>query len=39
MTRKSTLLRFALPALIALPTWAFARGTCNDIPLQLIVAP
>lgn len=40
MTRKSTVLAFALALLSALPTWASAnRGTCNDIPLQLIVAP
>jgi hypothetical protein len=39
MTRKSTLLIFALATLVALPTWAFGRGNCADIPLQLIVAP
>ena len=39
MTRKSTLLMFALASLVALPRLVFARGTCNDIPLQLIVAP
>lgn len=40
MTRKSTLVMFAVAVLVALPTWAFARGNCNsDVPLQLIVAP
>jgi hypothetical protein len=39
MSRKSTLLTFALATLIALPTWAFGRGNCTDVPLQLIVAP
>lgn len=38
MTR-TTLLRLALAALVALPTLVFARSTCNDIPLQLIVVP
>lgn len=38
MTRKSMLLlMFAATTLIALPAWG--RGTCNDIPLRLIVAP
>jgi hypothetical protein len=39
MAHKRTLLTFALATLVALPTWAFARGNCIDIPLQLIVAP
>ena len=43
MNRKSTWLTFVFIALIALPTWAAPpspnRGTCNDIPLRLIVAP
>jgi len=39
MNYKSELLIFALAALVALPTLALARGTCNDIPMQLIVAP
>ena len=39
MTRKSTRMIFALAALVVLPTLAFARGSCNDIPLQLIVVP
>src|SRR5215470_19503778 len=39
MNYKSELLLFALAALLALPTLALARGTCNDIPMQLIVAP
>jgi hypothetical protein len=39
MTRKSTLLTFALATLIALPALAFGRGNCTDIPLLLIVAP
>ena len=30
---------YALAALIALPALAFARGNCNDIPMELIVAP
>lgn len=39
MTR-NTLVMFALAALVALPTLAFARGNCNDdVPLRLIVAP
>jgi hypothetical protein len=37
MMIRSTLLTFALAALVALPTLLFARSTCNDIPLQLIV--
>jgi hypothetical protein len=39
MTHKNTLLRLALATLVALPTLAFGRGTCRDIPLQLIVVP
>jgi hypothetical protein len=39
MTRKSTFFTFALATLVALPTWAFGRGNCTDVPLQLIVAP
>jgi hypothetical protein len=39
MTRKSTLLIFALASLVAMPRWAFGRGSCTDVPLQLIVAP
>ena len=37
MTRKSTLLAFAIATLLALPAWG--RGNCNDVPLRLIVAP
>jgi hypothetical protein len=39
MTRKNTLLTFALAALVSLPTVAFGRGNCTDVPLQLVVAP
>src|ERR1700740_604788 len=39
MIRKSTLLTFALTTLVAMPTVAFGRGNCPDIPLRLIVAP
>jgi hypothetical protein len=39
MIRKSTLLTFAVATLVVLPTWAFGRGNCTDVPLQLIVAP
>ena len=39
MTGKSNVLMFALATLVALPTWAFGRGNCSDVPLQLIVAP
>jgi hypothetical protein len=39
MTCKSTLLTFALATLFALPTRAFGRGNCTDVPLLLIVAP
>jgi hypothetical protein len=39
MIRKSTLLTFALTTLVAMPTVAFGRGNCTDIPLRLIVAP
>jgi len=39
MTRKSAFFTFALATLVVLPTWAFGRGNCNDIPLKLIVAP
>jgi len=39
MNRKSRLMAYAIATLVALPTLAFARGTCNDVPLQLIVAP
>lgn len=39
MERNSTLLIYALAISLALPTLAFARGTCNDIPMQLIVVP
>jgi hypothetical protein len=38
MTR-ITLLTFALATLFALPTLAFGRGNCTDVPLLLIVAP
>jgi hypothetical protein len=38
MICKSTLLAVALTT-FALPTLAFGRGTCTDIPLLLIVAP
>ena len=38
MKHKNTLVTLALATLVALPTWAFARGTCSDIPLLLIVA-
>jgi hypothetical protein len=43
MTRKTALLMLALATLVALPCWAAPpsanRGTCNDIPLSLVVAP
>jgi len=43
MTRKNTLLTFAIATLIALPCWAApsssGHGGCSDIPLLLIVAP
>ena len=43
MTRNSTVLIFAFAMLNYLPCWAVPpsanRGTCNDVPLQLIVAP
>lgn len=39
MTRKSTVITFAFAALLSLPTWAFGRGGCKDVSLQLIVAP
>lgn len=43
MNRRSTWLIFVVTALVGLPAWAAPplanRGTCNDIPLRLIVAP
>lgn len=39
MARNRTPMVYALAVLIALPTLAFARGNCNDIPMELIVAP
>ena len=42
MPRKTTLLMFVVATLVALPAWAAPsanRGTCNDIPMRLIVAP
>ncbi len=40
INRRTTLLTFAFATIMmALPTFAFGRGTCTDIPLQLIVAP
>lgn len=43
MIRKCSLFAFALANIVALPAWAAPpsanRGQCNDIPLQLIVAP
>jgi hypothetical protein len=43
MTRKTALLMLVLATLVALPCWAAPpsanRGTCNDIPLSLVVAP
>jgi hypothetical protein len=43
MTRQTALLMFALATLLPLPAWAAPpsanRGTCNDIPLRLVVAP
>ncbi len=43
MTRKSILVTLVVATLIALPAWAAPpsanRGTCNDVPLRLIVAP
>jgi hypothetical protein len=39
MTHKNTVLTLALATLFALPAWASGRGTCSDVPLQLIVAP
>lgn len=42
MTRKITLLTFALATLVALPGWAAppsGRSRCTDVPLSLIVAP
>jgi hypothetical protein len=43
MIRKPTVLMFAFALLNCLPCWAVPpsanRGQCNDIPLQLIVAP
>lgn len=43
MSRKSTLLTFALAILSSIPCWGAPpsanRGNCSDIPLLLIVAP
>jgi hypothetical protein len=43
MTGKTTLLTFALAAILAIPAWAAPpsanRGQCSDIPLRLVVAP
>jgi hypothetical protein len=38
MTHTKPLL-IVLAIMIALPSWAFGRGNCNDVPLQLIIAP
>ena len=39
MTSKRTLQTIVVATLIAIPTLAFGRGNCTDIPLVLIVAP